>query len=136
MDSSPCGGICARANRSQERAGWACLRLRVWYAFVYFTRYKSVISKRKRRAIYKQSGQINESVGEAKPLRIAKVRELFQSSLFGIQWVVGGRIRKQALLPITFLWLRLQWSCLLHSYPPLGTWLKVVIILQLKYQPR
>ena len=83
------------------------MRLRVWYAFVYFTRYKSVISKRKRRAIYKQSGLVNESVGEAKPLRIAKVRELFQSSLFGIQWVVGGRIRKQALLPITFLWLNL-----------------------------
>ena len=101
MDSSPCGGICARASRSQERAGGACLRLRVWYAFVYFTRYKSVISKRKRRGAEQQSRLVNESVGEAKPLRIAKVRELFQSSLFGIQWVVGGRIRKQALLPIT-----------------------------------
>ena len=136
MDSSLCGGICARANRSQERAGGACLRLRVWYAFVYFTRYKSVISKRKRRGAEQQSRLVNESVGEAKPLRIAKVRELFQSSLFGIQWVVGGRIRKQALLPITFLWLRLQWSCLLNSYPPLRTKLKVVKILQLKYQPR
>ena len=112
------------------------MRLRVWYAFVYFTRYKSVISKRKRRGAEQQSRLVNESVGEAKPLRIAKVREFFQSSLFGIQWVVGGRIRKQALLPITFLWLRLQWSYLLHSYPPLGTELKVVIILQLKYLPR
>ena len=78
------------------------MRLRVWYAFVYFTRYKSVISKRKRRGAEQLSKLVVESVGEAKPLRIAKVRELFQSSLFGIQWVVGGRIRKQALLPITF----------------------------------
>ena len=136
MDSSPCGGICARASRSQERAGGACLRLRVWYAFVYFTRYKSVISKRKRRGAEQQSRLVNESVGEVNPLLIAKVRELFQSSLFGIQWVVGGRIHKQALLPITFLWLRLQWSYLQHSYPPLRTMLKVAIILQLKYQPR
>ena len=60
-----------------------------------------MISKRKRRGAEQQSRLVNESVGEAKPLRIAKVRELFQSSLFGIQWVVGGRIRKQALLPIT-----------------------------------
>ena len=67
------------------------MRLRVWYAFVYFTRYKSVISKRKRRGAEQQSRLVNESVGEAKPLRIAKVRELFQSSLFGIQWVVGEK---------------------------------------------
>ena len=91
-----------REGKPIPRAGGrACLQLRVWYAFVYFTRYKSVISKRKRRGAEQQSRLVNESVGEAKPLRIAKVRELFQSSLFGIQWVVGGRIRKQALLPIT-----------------------------------
>ena len=76
-----------------------------------------MISKCKRRGAEQLSRLVNESVGEAKPLRIAKIREYFQSSLFGIQWVVGGRIRKQALLPITFPWQEMLGSESPNIYP-------------------
>ena len=50
-DSSKCGWNLSEGNPIGRSSGSACLQLRVWYAFVFFTNYKSVISKCKRRAI-------------------------------------------------------------------------------------